>query len=127
MKNALSLSALAKAIASLDLALQQEKNEFIRDAVIQRFEYSYELCWKTLRRYLVEQTGSKEFNIKDCFREAGKQGLISNVDHWFEYHKARNLTSHTYNESTAEDTYTSAANFLADAKDLLHNLQKATN
>lgn len=40
----LILIPLQKAVASLELALQQPKDEFIRDAVIQRFGYTYELC-----------------------------------------------------------------------------------
>ena len=43
----LDLSPLRTALASLDLALAQSKNEFIRDSVIQRFEYCYELSWKS--------------------------------------------------------------------------------
>lgn len=47
---ALLLTPLEKAVASLALALEQPKNEFIRDALMQRFEYTYELCWNMLRR-----------------------------------------------------------------------------
>ena len=42
------------------------------------------------------------FNVKDIFREAGKQGLIDQVESWFESLEARNLTSHTYDETIAD-------------------------
>jgi len=62
MSELLILTPLTKAVASLELALVQPKNEFVRDAVIQRFEYTYELCWKMLRRYLISDIGVEEVN-----------------------------------------------------------------
>lgn len=123
--NPIILTPLKKAVASLKRAVAQPKNEYTRDAVIQRFEYTYELSWKMLKRYLAEETGTKEFNIKNLYREAGRQQLIDDVEKWFEYHEARNLTSHTYNESTAEETYVVAKNFVEDSERLLHNLMRA--
>jgi len=120
----LILSPLTKAVSSLKKALAQPKNEFTRDAVIQRFEYTYELSWKMLKRYLAEESGVKEFNIKNLFREAARQNIIENIELWFEYHTARNLTSHTYNEITAEETYEVAKRFLEDAEKLLENLMR---
>ena len=46
--NTLDLSSLTKALESLDVALAKDKDEFIRDSVIQRFEFTYELSWKFL-------------------------------------------------------------------------------
>lgn len=122
---ALSLTALQKATASLANALAQDYNEFTRDATIQRFEYTYELSWKTLKRYLSQYTGSQEHNIKAIFREAAQQGLIADTQPWFVYHQARNLTSHTYHEATAEEAYQAAKAFLIDAQQLLKNLEHA--
>lgn len=119
----LDFSALKKAINALEVGLAQPKNEFTRDACIQRFEYTFELSWKTIKRYLRLEAGLEEHNIKNLFREAAQQNLIDNVDHWFGYLKARNLTSHTYNESTAEETYLQAQQFLSSAKYLLNNLE----
>lgn len=73
------LTPLKKALASLKLALEQPKNEFTRDAAIQRFGYSFELAWKMLKRHLKITTGTDEFNIKNLFREAGRMGLIQSV------------------------------------------------
>jgi len=53
------LTTFEKALLSLEKALEQPKNEFIRDSVIQRFEYTYELAWKMLRRFLVADVGSE--------------------------------------------------------------------
>lgn len=123
-KSEIHLEAPLLALASLDKALSQPKNEFTRDAVIQRFEYTFELCWKTLRRYLENETNTQEYNLKDLFRAAGKQGLIHSVDAWFEYHKASNLTTHTYHAETAEETYAAAKKFAVDARQLLNSLEQ---
>ena len=47
----MSLSPMSGALRSLKKSLDQPKDEFVRDSVIQRFEYSFEICWKTLKRY----------------------------------------------------------------------------
>lgn len=118
-----STEPLKKALASLKRSLDQPKNEFIRNSTVQCFEFSYELCWKTLKRYLSENQGIDESNIKNLIRIAAKEGLLESVDTWFEYHKAKNLTSHTYNEETSEIVYAHARNFYPDALKLLAKLE----
>jgi len=120
----LNLDPLEKAVDSLRDALAQPKNPYTRDATIQRFEYTFELAWKTLRRYLAIETAVDAFNLKEVFRVAGRQGLVADVEAWFDYLKGRNLTSHTYNEKTAEETYRLASAFLPDVQALLDELRK---
>ena len=120
----LNLVPLARAVDSLRDALAQPKNPYTRDATIQRFEYTFELSWKALRRYLAAETGLDVFNQKEVFRQAGRQGIITDVESWFGYLKGRNLTSHTYNVKTAEETYRLAAAFLRDAQALLDELRR---
>lgn len=120
-------SPLKKALAILELALQQPKDEFIRDAVIQRFEYCYELAWKTIRRYLADDVGSETLaplSRKDLFRLAADKQLIADPVLWFKYHHARNSTSHTYDEATAELVYQAAVAFYEDAIKLLQELEQ---
>lgn len=121
----LSLTPLKKAIGSLAEAIDQPFDPFIRDATIQRFEYTFELSWKILQRYLQLQTPNTTINVKDLFRIAARMELIDNPEPWFEYLKARNLTSHTYNEITANETYSVAQRFLPDAIHLLTKLEAA--
>ena len=71
-----------------------------------------------------QETGIRESNIKNIFREAARQGLIQNLEGWFTYHTARNLTSQTYNEDTAEETYAFAKQFAGDADFLLQMLEE---
>jgi len=123
----ISFQPLHKALASLQRALQQIHNEYTRDAVIQRFEYTYELTWKTLKRYLkLAYEVDETLPIKQSYREAARVGLITNLTTWFGYHDARNLTSHTYNEDTAEEAYATAKEFATDAAKLLEKLEQHT-
>ena len=126
MPESLILTPLQKATESLVSAIAQPKNEFIRDAVIQRFEYTYELAWKFIKRDLTEDLGSEAINglnRKDLFRIAADKGLIRDPLPWFAYHKARNETSHTYNEKIAEETYIVALEFVIEAQYLLNKLE----
>jgi nucleotidyltransferase substrate binding protein (TIGR01987 family) len=107
--------------------LAQPKNEFLRDAVIQRFEYLYGLAWKLLKRHLEADEGSENVDRltrKDLYRVALEKGLIGSVEAWFEYHRARNQTSHAYDERTAEEVYDVARRFSPDARRLLAALDE---
>ncbi len=126
----LILTPLEKALNSLNKALQQPFNEYIRDASIQRFEYSFELCWKMLRRQLIEDHGETSIQMltrKELFRFAADKGYISDPIVWFTYHRARNETSHLYNESKANEVYQITQQFLPEAQALLKRLQSAND
>ena len=119
---ALNFSSFKKALRSLQLALAQPKDEFMRDSVIQRFEYTYELSWKMLKRSLALDLGAQtaeQMSRKELFRVAADRGLLDDPEVWFAYHEARNTTSHTYQESTAENVYAQAQKFAPDAERLL--------
>lgn len=117
----LSLENLNKALNALDLAIAQPKSEFIRDSVIQRFEFSYELAWKAMRKQLVAELGELEIDgisRRDLFRKAFGQKLISSFELWTSFHEARNSTSHNYNEANAEIVYKIALQFAAEGRSL---------
>ena len=131
--SSMNLDPLEKAIGQLKSGIQQSKvdpdNELLRDGVIQRFEYTMDLSWKMIQRYLKHIAQVEESAIrtkKDLFREAGKLGLISNVEAWFGYYEARNETSHTYDPQIAESVFEQAKLFLPDAVSLLEALKHAT-
>lgn len=119
---ALSIENFGKAVASLALSVAQPKSEFIRDSVIQRFEFTYELAWKAIRKQLIEEIGESGADLlsrKDLFRKALQQRIIFDFDAWVLYHEARNSTSHNYNEANAERVYQTALKFLPEAQRLL--------
>lgn len=120
------LNAFRFALEALRRALAQPKDEYLRDSVIQRFEFTYELAWKSLKRYLEEDEGTENVDIlsrRDLFRLAAEKGLLDDPLAWFGYHQARNETVHTYREAKAEEVYTVAAAFQAEAGRLLERLE----
>jgi nucleotidyltransferase substrate binding protein (TIGR01987 family) len=122
----LSLKNLCKAVDSLDAAIAQPKTDFLRDSVIQRFEYSYELAWKAIRKQLIDELGSSEvdgLSRRDLFRKALAQRLISDFELWIEFHEARNSTSHNYDETNSERVYSVALSFATQAKVLIRLLE----
>lgn len=114
---AVHLENLRNALASLDEALDVARSadadpdatprllRVLHAGVIQNFEISYELCWKALQRVLVDElTSAVALGIprKELFRQAARRGLIAEIQHWFDYHEARNMTAHTYHQDVAK-------------------------
>lgn len=99
----------------------------MRDGVIQRFEFSYELAWKTLKRHLEEELGRENVDAqsrRELYRQGAEARLLENVEAWFAYHRARNETSHAYDERKAAQVYAAAREFLPDAETLLARLEQ---
>jgi nucleotidyltransferase substrate binding protein (TIGR01987 family) len=109
---------LVKAKDFLDRALVQPENEFQRAAVIQAFEFCFELSWKYLKS-LVEDDGSMIASPKAVIREAARHGFIDNPEAWLNFLQSRNLTTHTYIEAVAEKVYLSVKNEFAPALEKL--------
>ena len=129
----LDLSSFQKALATLEEALNayqhDSKNAFIRDACIQRFEYSYELTHKMLRRYL-EMTEATSSDVNDLsfpsFIRLGYERGLLNAEWvvWKDFRNARNITSHSYDERKALEVLTIVPDFLTEAKFLYNEVQK---
>ncbi|MDF0673697.1 MAG: HI0074 family nucleotidyltransferase substrate-binding subunit [Nitrospira sp.] len=105
------LRLLDTALVRLEGALTQPVNEFVRDSAIQRFEFTFELFWKSLKAY-AEQTGLEAYSPKDSIRTAFQLGVIPEHSDWFHMLEDRNLTSHTYNEARAEIIYSHLPGYL---------------
>jgi nucleotidyltransferase substrate binding protein (TIGR01987 family) len=71
--------------------------------LIKAFEYTYELAWKTLQDLLKEKGYKDVVGPKPVIEQSFQDGYISNGEAWFRMHESRNLTSHTYNEETADE------------------------
>jgi nucleotidyltransferase substrate binding protein (TIGR01987 family) len=135
----LDLSALQQAITSLEDSVEVATREdfidsvddkarkVIRAGVIQNFEFTFELSWKFIQRWLRENRSpemAEPRTRKDLFRHAARNGLISGAQEWFRYAEARNATSHTYNSNRADDVYETAMDFLPAAQGLLAQLER---
>lgn len=134
----LDLGSLKKAVHALDETLKRSNNEAlmstlddvtrmaVRAGAIQHFEFTYELCWKFIQRWIRINGSTVEADHprtrKELFRQAARYSLIDDPLPWFDYGNARNLMSHTYNEKKAMEIYDLTDRFLKDAKHLLARL-----
>lgn len=77
-------------------------NEREQQGLIKAFEYCFELGWRTLRDLLLAEGNADLFGSRDTLRLAFSRGLIDDGEAWMRMIQDRNLTSHTYNRSTAD-------------------------
>ena len=131
----LQLDSLTKSIDILERAVKtasrvddsdEDLQETVRAGVIHSFEVAYELSWKMIKRWLQENIGTASVDgttQRNLFRLAAENHLIAEAERWMDYHKARNSTSHTYNEDAAENVFAEAAEFVHDVKYLLRMLE----
>lgn len=131
----LQLDRLTKSIDSLERSVKtaskletsdEDLQETVRAGVIHSFEVAYELSWKIMQRWLQENIGTDYVNgldRADFYRLAAENRLITDSARWIDYHRARNATSHNYNEDVAENVFAEAIEFVHDAKQLLSRLE----
>lgn len=109
--------------------LQDTSDTQIRDGLIQRFEFTYEISHKILKRYLentsADPTQFDLMSFQDIIRTANEQNLLlGNWTDWKQYRDMRARTSHTYDEETAIAVVQGIEKFLMEAQFLQQTLQK---
>ncbi|MBR1374658.1 MAG: HI0074 family nucleotidyltransferase substrate-binding subunit [Cardiobacteriaceae bacterium] len=115
------------------LAVYQEDNaDIIRDGLIQRFEFSYEISHKILKRFLQNISANAEqfdeMSFADLIRSANKQNLLlGNWQNWKKYRDMRNRTSHTYDEQIAISIVAEIPDFLKEIQYLLVKIKERMN
>lgn len=128
----LELESLEKAINSLSKALNEYKNnpnEYVKDACIQRFEFTYDISQKMIKRYLVNTEANsenlKEMDFQGIIRKAYERGLIiGEWADWRDYRRNRGSTSHAYDEKVANEVFASIPDFFKEAEELLKELKR---
>lgn len=106
-------------------AYQQAPAKIVRDGVIQRFEFTCELAWKTTREFLLEQNFTELNSPKATMRQAFTYGLIDDEAAWIALLNARNQTSHIYDDATAQEIYDQiGTQYVALFDDLLARLKR---
>lgn len=82
---------------------KEEMSDLEKEGLIQRFEYTFELAWKTLQD-LFYQIGYQDIKGPNpVLRQALMDGYIKGEKKWREMKNARDMTSHIYDESTANE------------------------
>lgn len=127
----LELNSFKKAIDSFDLAIKEyekdETNLFVRDSVIQRFEFVFEISFKYIKRFL-EQTSENPNEIdmlsyKELICLAFEKGLLLNgYEKWLVFRQYRNESSHTYDEQKSIKVVAIRFEFFEEASYLLKKI-----
>ena len=97
-----------KAVNRLEESIKEydeTHSDSVRDGAIQRFEFCIAVAWKTIREYLLDQGFSDLNSPKSVMREAYAYHVIDDEKLWISALGDRNLTSHVYDEKTADDIY----------------------
>lgn len=80
------------------ISLYPHLNDIEKEGMVQRFEYTFELAWKTLKDYL-ESKGEIEKFPRDVIKKAFETQLITEGELWLEMLDNRNRMAHTYDET----------------------------
>lgn len=129
----LDISSLTNAITRLAEGWVRYQSDIsdtqIRDGLIQRFEFTYELAHKMLKRYLEASAANPvEFDQADfhyLIRSANEQGLLlGDWAQWRRYRDMRAKTSHTYDETIAREVVDAIPGFLKEAQYLHQQLMQ---
>ncbi len=106
------------------LTMNPEETDIVIDATIQRFEFTFELAWKTIKKF-AEILGAGECNSgRSCIKLAYRLGWIEDEEKWLSLLEARNLTSHTYNQEIALNVYEMIKSQHTAFKNLILSLEK---
>lgn len=114
---------LQQALDRLKEAVDLPPEQIYQDATIQRFEFTFELCWK-LMQSIASYHGVDHYGPRNAIRSAAQLNLIDDPETWINYLTDRNLTTHLYRQSVAEEIYHRIPEFIPLVEKLLH---KATN
>jgi nucleotidyltransferase substrate binding protein (TIGR01987 family) len=129
----LDISSFVNAVARLKEGLERHRHEpqdeQLRDGLIQRFEFTYELSHRMLRRYLRIVAASPgifdQMAFQDLIRSGNEQGLLlGDWAAWRRYRDMRARTSHTYAAAIAQQVVACIPDFLAEAVWLRDQLQR---
>ena len=97
---------LKKAANKLNEALEGEVTELEIDGILHRFEFTFELAWKTMKDFLENQgIVGKIGSPREILKESFSAGLIDNGEVWMDMMLSRNELSHLYDEETSREIY----------------------
>lgn len=130
----LDLTPLDRAIARLREGWDRYQKDIsdtqIRDGLIQRFEFTYEISHKMLKRFLESTSANPaefdDMSFQDLIRSGNERGLLlSDWPKWRNYRDMRSKTSHTYDEDIALEVVAGISGFLDEATFLFQKLSDA--
>jgi len=118
------LALLEQALARLDEALARPEDAIVRDASIQRFEFTFEMAWKAVQVHAAAE-GLECVSPRDCLRAAFRLGVVDNDPTWMKMVEDRNRTTHTYDEASARAIYQALPDYAGLLRRLLTRLRES--
>lgn len=112
-----------RALDRLEEALGRPEDAIVRDACIQRFEFTFEMAWKAVQEYALAE-GLPCVSPRECFRIGFRLGLIENHPRWMGMVEDRNRTTHTYDEDSAKVIYQALPEYAGLLRGLLERLKE---
>lgn len=100
----ISLQNYRKAVNRLHSGIEEAQNELDQDGVLQRFEFTFELFWKTLKLTL-NYEGIECYSPRSCIKEAYRQKLLTDGETYLDMLEDRNLLSHAYDKDKSRSIY----------------------
>lgn len=97
----LARTQYSRALSRLHEVIDLDETDIIRDSLIQRFEFTYELAWKCMFYWMKDQGEQVPEMQKPVIQNAFRCGIITDPALWEAIKDCRDETSHTYNESKA--------------------------
>lgn len=132
-KKELDVTVLENALATLKESmriyqtdLDETMRKIVADSCIQRYEYTVEISWKMMKRFLKKEYGKSdtELTVNNIFRFMAGYGLIENWESWKSYWAHRNDTSHEYNPEKARELILIIPDFISDVEYLLDSFKR---
>jgi len=111
-------------VAERDRWVAEGNGDIVLDVAVKRFEFTYEMAWKALKRFL-DYLGIDARAPRPVFKEAYAQGLLPNEQVWLDMIEMRNLSSHVYDEQEISQILSELERYLAAFDSLLKQLQQS--
>ncbi len=125
-----SLRKFNQAITRLGEAIEEKESDLKIDATIQRFEFTFELSWKTLKRVLLYE-GEICKTPRECLKSAFRLRLLQDEEIWLSMLDDRNAMAHIYDETAAKEIFSRIADYYTAFSELVKVLKnkydKASN
>lgn len=118
-----ALGRFREALQSKEALEREGFGDIFLDLAVKRFEFTYEMSWKAIRRCL-DYLGIEAKYPRACFKEAYAIGLLSNESVWLDMIEQRNLTSHVYNQDEVKGILAHLDEYCLNFEELLARLEE---
>jgi len=119
-----ALTKLISAQESKNRLIGAELEDMYLDLLVKRFEFTYEMSWKAIKRTLNMLGIEGVKSPRACFKEAFSQAMLADEAIWLDMIEMRNLSAHTYDESEIQQLEEKISAYIVAFKALLKELER---